>query len=97
MSGIIQHGSLHEAMADSDLLGPFFSGESWQGWRTIAKAAFGVPLDEEETAFFRSIAERDPPKRRVRELHLTLGRRAGKDSFASGAAAWYSGCVDFRG
>ena len=30
-------------------------------------------------AFFRTIAERDPPRKRVRELWIIVGRRGGKD------------------
>lgn len=79
MSGIIQHASFNEVFDDHEALGSFFAGPSWDGWRIVAKAAFGEPLTEEETAFFRSIADRDPPKRRVRELWLIIGRRGGKD------------------
>lgn len=56
---------------------------SWRPWRIILKAAYGYPLDPEELAFFRSVAQRDPPRRRVRELWLIVGRRGGKDSIAS--------------
>jgi hypothetical protein len=46
----------------------WFDGESWDGWRAILKAAFALPMREPEREFFRSVAERDPPKKRVREL-----------------------------
>ncbi len=95
MSKIVTYAPFHEVLDDSAALGPFFDGASWSGWKTIAKAAFGAPLNAEEEAFFRSVAERDPPKKKVRELYLIVGRRGGKDSFASGLAAWYAGCVDY--
>ena len=57
-------------------------GESWRGWRTVLKAAYGMPLDDDELPFFRKVAQRDPPGRRVRELWLIVGRRGGKDSVA---------------
>lgn len=57
--------------------------DSWAPWRTVLKAAYGQPLDVMETAFFRQVAERDPPSKRVKELWLIVGRRGGKDSVAS--------------
>src|SRR5271166_2028528 len=59
------------------------TGPSWRNWRTVLRAAYGHPLEGEELAFFRSVAERDPPTRRVREMWLIIGRRGGKDSMAS--------------
>lgn len=59
-------------------------GATWAGWRTILKAAFGEPLTEEETNFFYEVSgNRNPPKRRVKELWCIVGRRGGKDSTAS--------------
>jgi hypothetical protein len=43
------------------------------------KAAFALKMGSEELALFRAVAERDPPKKRVRELWVIAGRRAGKD------------------
>jgi hypothetical protein len=48
----------------------------------------------DEVDFFRSIAERDPPKRRVRELWCVVGRRGGKDSVASVIAAHSAALFD---
>ena len=39
-------------------------------------------MSDDEREFFRTIAERDPPTSRVRELWIVAGRRAGKDSIA---------------
>ncbi len=53
-------------------------------WRSILKAAFALPMTAAETATFSDLAGgRAPPKRRVRELFIVAGRRAGKDSIAS--------------
>jgi len=76
-----------EAMDDPALFKPWFAGETWDGWRTVLKAAYALPMSEEETDFFRTIAERDPPTKPVRELWCIAGRRAGKDSVASAIAA----------
>jgi hypothetical protein len=69
----------------------WFAGESWDGWRTVLKAAFALPMTKAEIAFFKTVAgDRKPPKRRVREFWVVAGRRAGKDSVASLAAAYAS-------
>jgi hypothetical protein len=96
MTGIVQHASLFEVMTDPDILGPYFSGESWSGWRTLAKAINGEALSSEETKFFQSIAERDPPKRPVKEFWAIAGRRAGKDSFSSAQIVQSAALVDYR-
>jgi hypothetical protein len=75
------------AMNSPALYQPFFAGASWDGWKTILKAAFALPMSDAEREFFRSIAERDPPTSRVREMWVIAGRRAGKDSIASVIAA----------
>jgi len=95
MTGIVQHASLFEVMTDPDILGPYFSGASWAGWRTIAKAIYGEPLTGEQTKFFHSIAERDPPRRAVQEFWAVAGRRAGKDSFSSAKIVHSSALVDY--
>jgi hypothetical protein len=64
-------------------LGDSFEGPSWDNWRTILKAAYGLPLTDDELAFFYDVADREPPSRRVKELWIIGGRRGGKDSIAS--------------
>jgi hypothetical protein len=77
------------ALDDPDLFGRFFSGESWDGWRTILKATFALPMDDTETAFFQSVAgDRLAPTEAVRELWAIVGRRGGKDSVASVISAF---------
>ncbi len=75
------------AMNHAGLFKPWFEGASWDGWRTVLKAAFGLPMNEAERAFFRTIAEREPPTKPVRELWCVVGRGGGKDSIASVIAA----------
>src|ERR1700722_3093535 len=78
-----------DALNDPTLFAPWFPGDSWNGWRTILKAAFCLPMNEDETAFFKSVAgDRGLPAEMVRELWLIAGRRAGKDSIASAIAAF---------
>jgi len=75
--------SVSDAMASKALFEPFFRGPSWDLWRAIIKAAYAEPMTEAEVALFRTVADRDPPDRRVRELVAVAGRGAGKDSIAS--------------
>ena len=77
-----------DAFLDPQIFGPFFTGESWNGWRAVLRATYGMPLDDEQLAFFRQVAQRDPPKRRVREAIFLAGRRSGKDSVASAMVSY---------
>jgi hypothetical protein len=79
------------ALNDPKLFEPSFRGPTWDGWRVVLKAAYGLPLTDDELAFFKSIAgDRDPPTAPVRELWVIAGRGAGKDSIASIIAAFSS-------
>jgi hypothetical protein len=71
------------AMGHPRLFGPWFEGPSWNNWRTVLKGAFALPMSDEERAFFRSVAERDPPTKQVRYFWAIIGRAGGKDSVAS--------------
>ena len=75
------------AIADPQLLGAGFQGASWDRWRAILRAAYGERLRAGDLALFREVAEREPPKHRVKELWCIAGRRSGKDSIASAIAA----------
>jgi hypothetical protein len=86
--------SIAEAMDDPHLFGPWFVGPSWDAWRTILKAAFALTMSADEVAFFRTVADRAPPRRQVRELWIVAGRRAGKDSIASVIAAHAAALFD---
>lgn len=86
-----------DAFDDPALFGPWFSGPSWCLWRAILKAAFALPMTDEEIALFRGVADRDPPRKRVRELWVIAGRRAGKDSIASFIAAWTMAFMNYAG
>jgi hypothetical protein len=78
-----------DALDDPTLFGKFFDGESWDGWRTILKAVFALPMEDTETAFFKSISgDRAVPSETVREFWAIVGRRGGKDSLASAVAAF---------
>ena len=80
---------------DPRLFEPWFRGSSWNTWRAVLKAAFGAPLHPDELELFKSVAEREPPGHRVRELWAIAGRRSGKDSVASFLAAHIAVASDF--
>ena len=82
--------SIADAFGDPALFGAWFNGPSWSAWRAILKAAFALELTNDETELFRSVANRAPPKKRVRELWVIGGRRGGKDSIASLIATWFA-------
>ena len=76
--------SVVDTMSDQELFGRWFAGSSWEGWRTILKAAFGHPLTDGERTFFDTVAGgREPPRKPIKQLWVIGGRRSGKDSIAS--------------
>jgi hypothetical protein len=89
--------SITDALDDPALFGAWFSGPSWSVWRAVLKGAFALPMAEAEIELFRGVANRAPPKKRVRELWIIAGRRAGKDSVASAIATWFAAFVDYEG
>jgi phage terminase large subunit-like protein len=71
-------------MTDPRLLGPSFSGSSWDTWRSVLKATFAEPMTEAEVATFNTVAGgRNIPQQRVAEAVYIVGRGGGKDSVAS--------------
>ncbi len=86
--------SVIEALEHPRLFQPWFQGPSWKNWKTILKATTALPMTSDEIAFFRTVAQRDPPKKPVREAYYIVARRGGKDSIASAltghAAAFFN-------
>jgi hypothetical protein len=72
---------------DAALFQPWFPGSTWDGWRTVLKGIYALPMTDDEALFFRAISGRDPPKHRAKEVWIVVGRRGGKDSVASVIAA----------
>jgi len=83
--------TIDRALTDKRLLGAAFDGDAttWQTWRTVLKAAFGLELNREEARAFASVAgSRAPPTKRVRELWAIVGRRGGKSRIAAAIAVY---------
>jgi hypothetical protein len=73
-----------DCMSDPEAFGAWYAGESWKAWHCVLKGAFALPMTDSELVTFRELAGgRDPPTKRVRELWVVAGRRAGKDSIAA--------------
>jgi hypothetical protein len=89
--------SIVDFMESPTLFEPWFEGSTWDNWRAVMKALYCLPMDDEEIAFFRTIAERDPPRRPVREAYFIVGRGGGKDSIASAIAAHSAALFDGTG
>jgi hypothetical protein len=84
-----------DAMNSTALFEPWYRGDSWNNWKTVLKAAHGLPLDDSELPFFRQVAgRREPPERRVKTLVCVCGRGAGKDSITSGIVAFNAALFD---
>jgi hypothetical protein len=75
--------NISAAMESPALFEPYFRGPSWAVWKACLKAALVEPMSDAELKDFTSVAGRQPPDKRVRELVVAAGRGAGKDSVAS--------------
>lgn len=86
---------IDQALADPNLLGAALGKvDSWNVWRSVLRATFGLRLSPEDRERFRSVAGmREPPSRRVDELWAVVGRRSGKTRTAS-AVACYIGLLE---
>jgi hypothetical protein len=88
-----------QAMIERDLLGAGFGDpKTWQQWRIVLRATFGLKLSQEEAEAFAAIAGgRQPPAQRVKELWCVLGRRSGKSRVAAALAVYFATLVDHTG
>src|SRR6266446_5858995 len=84
------------AMNSKLLFADWFKGPSWGNWQTVLKGGFALPMTDDERAFFRTVADRDPPTRPARELWFIVGRGGGKDSIASLVIAHAAALFDRR-
>lgn len=62
-----------------ELMGGAFAPETRQTMRAVLAGAWGLPMDDDALALFKSVTgDREPPPGRVRELWIAVGRRAEK-------------------
>jgi hypothetical protein len=79
--------TLAEAMRDFELFGATFAAPTFWPWHALGKVLSGERLDtREEDLFYQCTGRSRLPTQPVRRLMLLVGRRGGKDRFASAAA-----------
>jgi hypothetical protein len=67
----------------------WFSGSSWNAWRTFLKTLFALPLDEDDAVTYTHHTNRQmAPEAPFREAWLVVGRRGGKSLIASVIAVY---------
>jgi hypothetical protein len=83
---------IDKVLTDTRLLGAALGDiATWSTWIVALKAAFALPLDDNERATFKSIAgDRALPSKRVRELWCVAGRRSGKSRMAAALAIFFA-------
>jgi hypothetical protein len=94
----VKRRDIDTALSDPGLLGAALGNpSSWQTWRAVLKAAFGLDLNREEARAFASVAGgRAPPTKRIRELWCVCGRRGGKSRMAALIAVYLAIFVKYK-
>ena len=84
--------AIDKVLTDPRLLGAGLGDPAtWSTWMMVLKAAFGLPLSDEERATFMAVAGgRVLPLNRVRELYCIAGRRSGKSRMAAALACYFA-------
>jgi hypothetical protein len=91
-------GTILDALADPQLLGSAFQGDTWTAWRAVLAAIFGLPMAGGQLETFRACSGRqDAPTAPVREAWCIAGRRAGKSRVAALIAVFLAAFRDYRG
>lgn len=85
-----------EAVNDENLFLPFLGDdESWDGWKVILRAIYGLPIRSKKgVAFFKEATGRDPamlPPEGFDQFLGLCGRRSGKSRITSVVAAYEAG------
>ena len=75
------------------LCGPHFAGATWDPWRVVLRALFGLSLSAGELETYRALTGRtEAPTAPARELWAICGRRAGKSIIAALVAVYCATC-----
>jgi hypothetical protein len=75
----------------TSIFADMYPGKTWGPWQAVLKAAFALPMDADELAFFNIVGGGRPlPTKRCKELVICAARRAGKDAIASLVCAWFA-------
>ena len=88
--------NIRDVMAEPELLGNQFAGDTWDGWRALLAAFYGLPLNRHERRTFMAITGRcKTPQTACRELWLAVGRRGGKSQIAALLAVFIACFFDY--
>lgn len=69
---------------DPNLFGEQFADASFDNWRTLLKAFYGLPMDDADLEVYQQLTGRNvAPEQAMRELWLVVGRRGGKSQIAA--------------
>ena len=90
--------TIDAAIDDQALFGAALGdAATWQTWRVVLKATFGIKLNRDEARVFAAVAgSRSPPAQRVRELWAIIGRRGGKSRVAAALAVYLAAFCQHR-
>lgn len=78
-----------DLMTDPELLGETFKASTWNQWRVVLAAAFGLPLRDDQIPAYRTLTGRtNAPATPARELWAVIGRRGGKSMIAALVAVY---------
>ncbi len=88
--------SIIEVMDDSALFARWFAAPSWDAWRAVLAALFGLPMSKRELRLYRKITgRRKAPKKATEEAWLAVGRRGGKSRIVALIALYLSAFRDW--
>jgi hypothetical protein len=87
-----------EAVTDQNLLGASIKDPaSFAPWKALLASAFGLPLDNDQLALYRTCTGRaSPPSAQFRSIFLCIGRRGGKSVCAALMAVYLAIFRDWR-
>jgi hypothetical protein len=82
--------TLLQAIRDPNLFGPWFKDQAtWEPWFAFIAALFGLGLEGDQRALFRSCTDRGhAPTAPFKEAFLVIGRRGGKSFILALIAVW---------
>ena len=84
-----------EAIRDPNTLGATFPESTWGPWITALKAAFALPMTDQEFAFYQKCTGRSRPMEApAKEVFFLCGRRAGKGRVTAAIATYLAAFQD---
>jgi hypothetical protein len=86
-----------EAMEHPAIFGPFFKGKSWDAWKVVLAATFGLPMTADQLALYRLHTGRtEAPTAPFAEAEWIVGRRGGKSRIKALVATYLATFRDYE-